>query len=121
MLDLVTGGAGFIGSHLVDRLLGEGRSVRVVDSMEVGKPRNLEQHAGNDRLDVRVGDVADPAVMAAASRWWPAVRWRHATTSRSTSPQAHSTSSGRSARRRSPGSARSRIIGRPARAPSRAP
>ena len=66
MLDLVTGGAGFIGSHLVDRLLAEGRRVRVVDSMEVGKPRNLVQHAGSDRLDVRVGDVADPAVMAAA-------------------------------------------------------
>lgn len=66
MLDLVTGGAGFIGSHLVDRLLSEGRTVRVVDSMEVGKPRNLAQHAGSDRLDVRVGDVADPAVMEAA-------------------------------------------------------
>ena len=66
MLDLVTGGAGFIGSHVVDRLLAEGRSVRVVDSMEVGKPRNLAQHAGNDRLDLRVGDVADPAVMTAA-------------------------------------------------------
>jgi UDP-glucose 4-epimerase len=66
MLDLVTGGAGFIGSHLVDRLLAEGRRVRVVDSMEVGKPRNLVQHTGSDRLDVRVGDVADPAVMAAA-------------------------------------------------------
>ena len=66
MLDLVTGGAGFIGSHLVDRLLAEGRRVRVVDSMEVGKPRNLTQHDGNDRLDVRVGDVADPVAMAAA-------------------------------------------------------
>src|SRR5713101_3071425 len=66
MLDLVTGGAGFIGSHLVDRLLALGRSVRVVDSMAVGKPRNLEQHKGNSRLEVRVADVADPEVMAGA-------------------------------------------------------
>ena len=66
MLDLVTGGAGFIGSHLADRLLAAGRSVRVVDSMEVGKPRNLEQHKGNPKLEVIVGDVADPTVMAKA-------------------------------------------------------
>src|SRR5258708_13546107 len=66
MLDLVTGGAGFIGSHLVDRLLALGRSVRVVDSMAVGKPRNLEQHKGNPRLEVRMADVADPDAMAAA-------------------------------------------------------
>src|SRR5229473_2670030 len=66
MLDLVTGGAGFIGSHLVDRLLALGRSVRVVDNMAVGKPRNLEQHKANPKLEVRVADVADPDAMAAA-------------------------------------------------------
>jgi UDP-glucose 4-epimerase len=44
MLDLVTGGAGFIGSHLTDRLLALGRTVRVVDNMASGNPRNLEQH-----------------------------------------------------------------------------
>jgi UDP-glucose 4-epimerase len=66
MFDLVTGGAGFIGSHLVDRLLGLGRSVRVVDNMASGNPRNLAQHKGNSKLDLRVGDVADPATMEAA-------------------------------------------------------
>jgi UDP-glucose 4-epimerase len=66
MLDLVTGGAGFIGSHLVDRLLGLGRSVRVVDNMASGNPRNLVQHKASPGLDLRVGDVADPATMAAA-------------------------------------------------------
>ncbi len=66
MLDLVTGGAGFIGSHLTDRLLALGRSVRVVDNMASGNPRNLQQHKGNPKLEVRVADVADPATMDAA-------------------------------------------------------
>ncbi len=65
-LDLVTGGAGFIGSHLVDRLLSEGRRVRVVDNMVCGHPRNLTQHQNNPNLEVIVGDVADMALMQKA-------------------------------------------------------
>jgi UDP-glucose 4-epimerase len=65
-LDLVTGGAGFIGSHLVDRLLEEGRSVRAFDSFVVGRRTNLQQHARNPRLQVIEGDVADPAAVSAA-------------------------------------------------------
>jgi len=68
MLDLVTGGAGFIGSHLTDRLLALGRSVRVLDNMASGNPRNLEQHKGNPSLEVRMGDVADPDTMASAMK-----------------------------------------------------
>jgi UDP-glucose 4-epimerase len=68
MLDLVTGGAGFIGSHLTDRLLALGRSVRVVDNMASGNPRNLAQHQGNPRLELRVADVADPDAMASAMK-----------------------------------------------------
>jgi len=63
MIDLVTGGAGFIGSHLVDRLLAEGRTVRVVDNLSVGREANLIQHCGNARLEVLIGDVADAALM----------------------------------------------------------
>jgi UDP-glucose 4-epimerase len=65
--DLVTGGAGFIGSHLVDRLIGQGRSVRVLDSLVVGRRVNLQQHEGNPRLQVLEVDVADKTAVMAAS------------------------------------------------------
>ena len=65
--DLVTGGAGFIGSHLVDRLLGEGRSVRVLDSFVVGRRANLKHHESNTRLEVIQADVADKSAVMAAS------------------------------------------------------
>src|SRR5712675_146092 len=64
--DLVTGGAGFIGSHLVDRLLAEGRDVRVFDNFEIGRRSNLQQHEGHPRLEIVEGDVADKAAVAAA-------------------------------------------------------
>ncbi len=64
--DLVTGGAGFIGSHLVDRLLAQGRSVCVLDNMVVGRPANLQQHNGNPRLRIVESDVADQAAVTAA-------------------------------------------------------
>jgi UDP-glucose 4-epimerase len=65
-LDVVTGGGGFIGSHLVDRLIAEGRSVRVVDSFVVGRRSNLRQHEGNPRLDIVEADVADKAAVMRA-------------------------------------------------------
>jgi UDP-glucose 4-epimerase len=61
--DLVTGGAGFIGSHLVDHLLNEGRRVRVLDSFEVGRRENLAHHSGDARLEVIEADVADHAAV----------------------------------------------------------
>ncbi|MDX2073979.1 MAG: SDR family oxidoreductase [Alphaproteobacteria bacterium] len=57
--DVVTGGGGFIGSHLVDRLLAEGRKVKVIDNFSVGRPKNLEQHKDNLSLAVVAGDVCD--------------------------------------------------------------
>ena len=53
---LVTGGAGFIGSNLVDALLARGFSVRVLDNLSTGKRDNLPQ---TNRLELIVGDVAD--------------------------------------------------------------
>ena len=65
-LDLVTGGAGFIGSHLVDRLVAEGRRVRVLDSFVVGRRANLQQHINNPRVEVVEADVADKNAVHAA-------------------------------------------------------
>ena len=59
MFDVVTGGAGFIGSHLVDRLLKEEKRVRVLDNYSVGRPQNLDHHKENPLLEVFECDVAD--------------------------------------------------------------
>jgi UDP-glucose 4-epimerase len=61
---LVTGGAGFIGSHVVDRLLALGHEVRVVDNLSTGNRANLAHVA--DRVDFMLGDLCDPAVAARA-------------------------------------------------------
>ncbi len=57
---LVTGGAGFIGSHLVDRLLADGAAVTVLDNFSTGKHENLVPH---DKLQVVAGDVGDYATV----------------------------------------------------------
>ena len=56
---LVTGGAGFIGSHLVDRLLADGCEVSVLDDFSTGRPQNLIHHQNAPRLTVHQVDVAD--------------------------------------------------------------
>ena len=54
---LVTGGASFIGSHLVDRLIGEGAAVRVADDMSSGSLDNIGAHL--DQLELLEGDLRD--------------------------------------------------------------
>ena len=48
---LVTGGAGFLGSHLIDRLLDEGHEVLCVDNLFTGTKRNIDQLLANPRFD----------------------------------------------------------------------
>ncbi|MBP7291436.1 MAG: SDR family oxidoreductase [Nannocystaceae bacterium] len=60
---LVTGGAGFIGSHLCDRLLAEGWRVRVLDDLSIGRLSNLAHHEGNPALEFHRVDVADIAAV----------------------------------------------------------
>lgn len=56
---LVTGGAGFIGSHLLDRLLEEGNNVTVIDNFSTGRIENLAHHKDNKNLTVIKQDISD--------------------------------------------------------------
>jgi UDP-glucose 4-epimerase len=56
---IVSGGAGFIGSHLVDKLLKENYSVIVLDNFSTGRPENLAHHKGNKNLTIIKADITD--------------------------------------------------------------
>jgi UDP-glucose 4-epimerase len=62
---LVTGGGGFVGSHLVDRLLEMGHSVTVLDNFSTGSERNLADHREDPALRVVRGTVLDPGLVDA--------------------------------------------------------
>ena len=61
---LVTGGAGFIGSHLTERLLELGHDVVVLDNLSTGRAANLAHLEGHSRLTIRVGSITDPILLA---------------------------------------------------------
>lgn len=63
---LVTGGAGFIGSHLVDRLVRDGHGVVALDNLSTGRRENLAEAGGEAELIE--GDIRDPAVLRKAVR-----------------------------------------------------
>lgn len=54
---LITGGAGFLGSHLVDRLIDQGEEVVVFDNLLTGRAENIAHHLGNDRFTFIKQDV----------------------------------------------------------------
>jgi len=59
---LVTGGAGFIGSHIVDKLVNEGYKVRVVDNLSSGRIENIKRHIEADTIEFIIGDLKDSQI-----------------------------------------------------------
>lgn len=57
---LVTGGAGFVGSNLVDRLMMEGHEVIVLDNMFTGRKKNVQHWIGHPAFQMIIGDVVNP-------------------------------------------------------------
>src|SRR5580704_8511792 len=62
MKALVTGGAGFIGSHLAEALCRRGASVIVLDNLSLGKMANLAWKKNGDLLEFVEGDIANEAL-----------------------------------------------------------
>jgi UDP-glucose 4-epimerase len=60
---LITGGAGFIGSHLADRLLGEGHRVQVLDDLSTGRLANIAHLLSDPGFENRIGSVTDETVV----------------------------------------------------------
>ncbi|XP_059156875.1 UDP-glucuronic acid decarboxylase 1-like isoform X3 [Physella acuta] len=57
---LITGGAGFVGSHLVDRLMMQGHEVTVVDNFFTGRKRNVEHWIGHENFELLHHDIVNP-------------------------------------------------------------
>ena len=58
-MHLVTGGAGFIGSHLVDALVEAGQKVRVLDNFSSGREEFLSHHEDSGRVEIFRADLLD--------------------------------------------------------------
>ncbi len=69
---LVTGGAGFIGSHLADMLLAQGHEVVVLDNFSNGRPENLSPHGDHPQLQIHRVDVRDEGLL---SPYFEGVDW----------------------------------------------
>ena len=61
---LITGGAGFIGSHLADYLIEQGHHVDVLDNISTGRLENIQHLIDNDRFNFKIGDILDLDTLA---------------------------------------------------------
>ncbi|GAB2218457.1 hypothetical protein Drorol1_Dr00001680 [Drosera rotundifolia] len=60
---VVTGGAGFVGSHLLDKLIARGDEVIVIDNFFTGRKENLAHHFGNPRFELIRHDIIEPVLL----------------------------------------------------------
>ncbi len=60
---LITGGAGFIGSHLCESLLSEGHKVTIIDNLSTGRFSNISHLQGNDKFQYVIGTILDRCLM----------------------------------------------------------
>jgi UDP-glucose 4-epimerase len=65
---LVTGGAGFVGSHLTDRLIADGHSVVILDNVSTGRLENLKQHKNHPNFEYVTGSVLDQSLLKATTK-----------------------------------------------------
>ena len=63
MISFITGGAGFIGSHLADRLITNGHEVWVLDDLSTGAMKNIDHLMDNPNFHFRLGCVTDPSIV----------------------------------------------------------
>ena len=66
---LVTGGAGFLGSHLVDRLMRQGEYVYCLDDFSTGRKSNISHWIGNSLFELITHDVVDPIFLDVDHIW----------------------------------------------------
>ena len=67
--NLVTGGAGFLGSHLIDKLMESGQEVVCIDNFYTGRKSNLNQWVGNPKFEVIRHDITEP-ILVEVDRIW---------------------------------------------------
>jgi len=68
-INLVTGGAGFLGSHLIDRLMQAGEKVLCVDNYQTGRKENLQKWLNNPNLELIRHDVTEPIIVEVDRIW----------------------------------------------------